>query len=123
MQIFPEIFVETEELAEEDGGEKKRNGESGGVDGQEKNAAGNGFAGGGESENGGEYRADAGRPSKGEGKAEEKTAEDAGLGVLAAEMDVAVEPAGELRAEEADQRERKKVACAESGEERAVVQQ
>src|SRR6267378_4354204 len=50
VQVFPEIFVETQELAEEDGGQKKRNGESGGVDGQEKNAAGNGFAGGGASE-------------------------------------------------------------------------
>ena len=123
MQVFPEIFVEAEERTKADGGEEKWDGESGGIDGEEKDAARNGFAGGSKGEDGGEDRADARSPSEGECKAEKKAAEDAGLGVLAAEMDVAIEPASELRAEETDDGERKEVAGTESGEERAVVQE
>jgi len=123
VQVFPEIFVEAQEGAEADSSEEEWNGESGGIDREEKNAAGDGFAGGGECENGGEDGADTGRPAKGESEAEKKAAEDAGLGVLVAEMDVTIKPAGELRAQESDDGEREEVAGAESGEKRAVAQE
>src|ERR1700682_6731906 len=108
MEILSKVLVENHELADAERGEQEGNGQAGGINGEEQHPAGDGSAGGGESENGGEDRADAGRPTEGEREAEEEAAPDAGLGGTAAEVDVAIEPAGHRRAEKADGGERAK---------------
>ena len=118
MKIFSKVLVESHELADAEGGEQERNGQACGIDGEEQDAASDGVAGGGERQNGGEDGADAGRPAEGKSKAEEEAAPDAGLTDAAAEVNVAIEPARQGWAEEADEREREEVRCAESGEER-----
>jgi len=104
-------------LADAKGGEQEGDSQAGGINREEKDAAGDGVAGGGESQNGGENGADAGRPAEGEREAQEEAAPDAGLRDAAAEVDVTIEPAGHRRAEKADERERKKVRSAETGKE------
>src|SRR5258708_8827106 len=122
MEIFSKVLVENHELADAERGEQERNGEAGGVDGEEEEAAGNGVAGGGERENGGEDRADARRPAEGEREAQEEAAPDARLRGAAAEVDIAIQPAGHRRAEKADKREREKMRSAQSSEERGVAE-
>src|SRR5258708_28282000 len=112
MEIFSKVLVENHELADAERGEQERNGEAGGVDGEEQDAAGNGVAGGGERENGGENRADAGRPAEGEREAEEEAAPDARLGGAAAEVDITIQPARYRRTEKADEGKREKMRSA-----------
>src|SRR4029077_19230263 len=114
--MLSKALIEAQEAADAEGGEEKRHGEPRGVDGQEENAAGNGLAGGGQGEHGGEDRADAGSPSEGESETEKEAAPHAGLRAGGAQADVAIEPAGHGRAEETDQREREKMNVAETGE-------
>ena len=104
-------------MADAKGGEQEGDSQAGGINREEKDAAGDGVAGGGKSQNGGENGADAGRPAEGEREAQEEAAPDAGLRDAAAEVDVTIEPAGHRRAEKADERERKKVRSAETGKE------
>jgi len=80
----------------------------GGVNGEEQHAAGMVSLAAAKTRNGGEDRADAGVPTEGERETEEEAAPDAGLRGTAAEVDVAIEPAGHRRPEKADERERKK---------------
>src|SRR6267378_3244435 len=119
-KIFSKILVKSHELADAEGREQKRNGEASGVDGEEKDAAADGVAGGGESKHGGEDGADAGRPAEGEREAEKEAAPDAGLRGFAVKVNVAIEPTGHGRAEKADEREREEMSSAESGEKRGV---
>ena len=102
VQVLPKILIETEEARETEGGEEKRNGKSGGIDGKEKDTASDSVACCSEEEDGGEDRTDARRPAEGKSKAEKEAAPDAGLTDAAAEVDVAVEPACQGWAEEAD---------------------
>ena len=120
VQILAEGLVELEEAGELEGSEDEGDGESGRVDGEEKNAAANGAAGGGKSEDDADDGAEAGRPTEGKGEAEEEGAPDAGLRGGAAEMDVLIEPAGHGRPEEADEGEREEVERRKAGEERFV---
>src|SRR5258708_18119422 len=92
MEIFSKVLVENHELADAERREQEGNGEAGGVNGEEQDAAGDSVAGGGKRENGGEDRANAGRPAEGEREAEEEAAPDAGLGGAAAEVNIAIEP-------------------------------
>src|SRR5712692_6579074 len=79
MEIFAKVLVESHELADAQSREQKRNGEARGIHREEKNAAGNRVAGGGERENGGEDGADARGPAESEREAEQKAAPNAGL--------------------------------------------
>ena len=123
VKIFSEIFVERHELADAESGEQERDGQAGGVDGEQENSAANIVAGGSESEHGGEDGANAGSPAEGKCKPQHESAPRTRLRDRAAEMNVAVEPAGQGRTEKADDRERKKVQRAESGEERTMMSQ
>src|SRR5579864_1842055 len=110
MEIFPEALVESHELADAKRGQQKRNGEASGVNGEEKDAASDMITGGSDGKNGGENRADARRPSKSEGEAEQKTAPNAGLlNVVIVKPNVAIEPSGERRTEKANKREREEM--------------
>ena len=106
MKILSKVFVEDHELADAQCGEKERNRKAGGIDGEEQDAARDGVAASGKNEHGAEDRADARRPAESEGEAEEEAAPDAGLRGLGAEVDVAIEPARERRAEESNDGER-----------------
>ena len=119
MKIFSETLIELQKASQFQSSEKEGNRKAGGINGQEKNASCNGATGRGETENDSNNWAKAGRPAKGEGKPEEESAPDARLrGSGTAKVDVAVQPAGHGRAKESNQRERKEVQRAESGNER-----
>jgi len=123
VKIFAKVFVEDHELANAEGREKKGNGQAGRVNGEEQDATRNGVTGGSESENGGENRADAGRPTEGKREAQEESAPDAGLRGFGAEVHIAIEPAGQCWTEKTNNRKREKVSSAEPGEERGMAQQ
>jgi len=123
VEMFSEALVETQKLANAESGEQKRHGEPGGIDSEEQHAAGDGVAGSGEGQDGCEDRADARRPAESECEAEKEAAPSAGLRAGAAEMHVAVEPAGERGTEKADDREREKMYRAEAGEKCVVAEQ
>jgi len=54
VEILSKVLIENHELADAERGEQEGNSQAGGVNGEEQDAAGDGVAGGGESENGGE---------------------------------------------------------------------
>src|SRR5712692_3723239 len=114
VEIFAKVLVENHELADAQSRKQKRNGQAGGIHGEQKNATGDGVAGGGESENGGQDGTDAGCPAESKREAEQKAAPNARLRGAAAQMHIAIEPTGHRRTEEADQREREEVHAAES---------
>src|SRR6266403_319093 len=66
VKIFSKVFIARDEFAEEQSREKKRDGEAGGVDGEEENAALNFVARGGDGEYGREDGANAGSPAESE---------------------------------------------------------
>src|SRR5260370_27917308 len=105
MEIFSKVLIENHKLADAERGEQERNGEACGVNGEEQDATGDGVTGGGERENGGENRADARRPAEGERETQEEDAPGARLSRAAAEVDIALQPAGHRRAEKAEKRE------------------
>src|SRR4029077_6315930 len=121
VQIFSETFIEGHELADSERGKEKRNGQPSGVHREQKNAAADGCAGGSETENRGENGANAGSPAKGERETEKETAPNAWLRDVAAEVNIAVEPAGQRGPEKADDGERKEVKGPEIGEQRGVA--
>src|SRR6266478_2611105 len=121
VEMLSEALVEAQELANAQSGEQERHGQARGVNSKEENAAGDGVTGGGEGEDGGEDWSDAGSPAERKGKAEEKTAPDAGLRAAGAEANVAIEPAGHGRAKEADKGKREKVDEAETSDEWAAA--
>jgi len=123
VEMLSEALVKTEKLADAECGEKEGNGEAGRIDGKKKDAACDGVTGSGKGEDAGEDRANAGSPTESEGKAEKKAAPEAGLLPGIAEMNVAIEPASEGRAEEADDGKREKVNLSEAGEERPAVEE
>ena len=123
VEMLSEALIKLEKLADAESSEEKGNGQAGGIDGEQEDAAGDGVAGGRQGENRGEDGADAGRPAESEGKAEEKTAPDAGLGAGAAEVDIAIEPTGEGGAEESNDGKGEKMYGGETEKERPVKQQ
>src|SRR6516225_2694193 len=119
--MLPEILVEAQKMPETQGREQKGNGQSGRIDRQQKHAARNRVACRGQGQNGGKNRTDTRRPAKGESKAQQKAAQDAGFFVAVTQMHVAIQPARQLRSEEPDNREREKMAGAQSCEKRPAI--
>ena len=122
VQIFSKVFIERHEFADAQSREKKRDGQAGGVDGEEENAALNFVARGGDREHGREDGANAGSPAEGEGEAKQEAAPRGGLCGRTAEVHVAVEPAGQGGTEKADDGKRKEVKRTEAGEERSMAE-
>src|ERR1700730_15511008 len=100
VEIFSKVFVKRHEPADPDSGEQEGDGQARRIDGQEQDAPGDGVAGCRGGQDRGEDRADARRPAKSESKTEQEAAPRARLPDGAAKMDVAIEPAGQGRAEE-----------------------
>src|SRR5579864_1864267 len=123
VQMFSEALVKTQELPDPQRGQKERNGQPRGVHREEQNAARDGITGGGQRQHGGQNRSDARGPAKGERKAQQEAAPDAGLRAAGAQTDVAVEPARHRRAKETDQREREEMDGAQAGEKRSAAEQ
>src|SRR5262249_3645151 len=121
VQILSKALVELQELANAESGEQEGNRETCRIHSEEQHAARNRVAGSCKSKHGRENRADAGRPSERECKAEEKAAPDSGLFAATAQVDVAIEPARHRRAEESDDGEREEMNGAEAGEKRSTV--
>src|SRR5437588_4491327 len=111
MKIFSKVLVENHELADAQSGKQKGNGEPGGVDGEQQNAASDGLAVCRKNEHGTKDRADTRSPAESECEAEEEAAPYARLRSFGAKMDVAIEPARHRRAEEADRGKREKMYC------------
>src|SRR5215469_5211416 len=119
--MLPEILVEAQKMPETKGREQKGNGQSGGIDRQQKHAARNRVASRGQGQNGGKNRTDTRRPAKGESKAQQKAAQDTGFFIAVTQMHVAIQPARQLRSEETDDRKREKMAGAQSCEKRPAI--
>src|ERR1700693_755852 len=111
MQVSPESLVKTEKLVDSNRGEQEGDRKARRIHCQQKNAARNRLRVCGQHQDGGENRADARRPAKGECEAEKETAgharkRGAGPGFflrLAAEIvkaQIAVEPARQRRSSE-----------------------
>src|SRR5271169_3381305 len=122
VKILSEALIELQELPDSERSQQKRNGQARGINGQKQDAAGDGVAGGGESQHGGENRPDARGPPEGKRKAEKKAAPDARLRAGAAQVNVAIEPAGHRWSEKSDHGKREKVNRAQTGDERPAAQ-
>jgi hypothetical protein len=122
MQILAEVFVKGHELPDAKGGEQERNGETRGIDGEEKDATADFVAGSGNGENGCENGTDTGSPPKGKRETEQKAAPDAGLFDVAAKMNIAIKPASKRRSQKPDERQREEVDRCEASEKRSVTQ-
>ena len=121
VEILSEALIEAEKLSDADSRQQERHCQTGGVHGEKQYPAGDGVAGRGEGEHGGENWPDAGRPAKSKRKAEEEATEETRLRAGAAKVNIAIEPLCESRAKVSDDRKREKVDPAEAVEERSVM--
>src|SRR5713226_3653592 len=125
VKVLSEALVKTKEAAQPQCRQDKRDGQSGGINGEKKNSAGDRVAGGGNGQNGGENRPDAGSPAKSKSKAHQEPAPGAGLAAEIPEMNVAVQPAGQHRAQKKNHRDSQNLNRSETsaGESRPRKQQ
>src|SRR5271163_2445630 len=95
VQVAAKLLIEAQEAADAERGDQKRNRETGGIDGQQKNSLPYRVARGCDCEHAGENGADAGRPAEGEGETHQEAAGGSRLAAEIAETNVAIEPARE----------------------------
>src|SRR6266851_9029360 len=125
VKVLSEALVKAQEAAQPQCRQKKRDRQSRGINGEKKNTAGNGVAASGKNEHSSENRADAGSPAKSKSKAHQKPAPGAGLAAEIPEMNVAVQPAGQHRAQKKNHRDSQNLHRSETsaGESRTRKQQ
>jgi len=123
VQVLPEALVKLQETAHFESGDHEGHAEASGIDGEEKDAAGDGAAGSSKSENAVKDRAEAGRPAEREREAEKEGTPQAGPGDRGTQMHIAIQPAGQGRAKKEDERKREEVQRVEIGEQRGVAEE
>src|SRR5229473_5721628 len=125
VKVLSKALVKAQEAAQPQCRQKKRDRQSRGINGEKKNTAGDRVAGSRNGQNGGENRPDAGSPAKSKSKAHQKPAPGTGLAAEIPEMNVAVQPAGQHRAQKKNHRDSQNLNRSETsaGESRTRKQQ
>src|SRR5580698_5739296 len=103
VQVAPKLLIEPQEAADAKRGDEKRDRKTCGIHSQQKNSLPDRVARGGDCEDAGQDGADAGRPAEGEGETHQKSAGGSGLAAEILKTNVAIEPAGERRAQQKNQ--------------------
>src|SRR5438128_6214510 len=119
--MLSEALIKLKKLPDTNRGQQKGNRQAGRIGGQKQYTAKNGFTRRCECKDGSKNWSDARRPTKRKCKTKKKTAPNARLLGCAAQVDVAIQPARQCRAEKSNHRKRKEMNCAKMQKEWITV--